>query len=205
MADDKEINTYTLTIKFGVDNPEYWQALGNFIEDFAVVESLLLMFMEHCVKINHDLSNAVFSGIRVQTMMDNIRRIWKIEKPTPESIKEIEEAFTHFKWILDARNTMVHFYSVLDEEKGHIVSNAQRALTPEAIKEIRISPTTISDMRSDLKKIGSCFMKAAFLSTIPDKSKEKIMWNDRALQNAWQYTPPQVLQRSSKKPKRSDR
>ncbi len=133
----------------------YWQALGQFIDQFAAIEAAMQTALWHYANVPAPVAKAVFSGVRINTTMDFIRRLFEVSN-IDESIKaDAVYVFSQLSAINKARNDIVHFGAKFAGVEGSqaIVTNEALALTEERQKTIPISPEILVDMTADLRKI----------------------------------------------------
>ena len=136
------------------DEKEYWQALGRFIEAFAGIEYIMFLTLASHAKVSPGMSQAIFSGARVDASVDYIRRIFAVYDPGPENKKEFEELFEHLKFVNDLRNHVAHYPPGDKEGKDRIINNMWRALTLAKTKRMRVSADTLTAATHDVHKIS---------------------------------------------------
>ena len=181
-------------------DPSYWVALGHFVEAFALVEELLFATLRYYAGVSHNVSKAIFSGVRTDMSMEYIRRIIAVNNLDAERKIELDELFKHLKCISDLRNHVVHYGSFATNESGRIASNKSRALTPDKIKEFRVSAVILDGAARDLEKISSHLVLhlGSSKSSFAERARTFAVLND-----AWLYTPPpnpqQKVHKSSRK------
>lgn len=170
-----------------IDDPEYWKALGHFIEAFATAETVLFHTLAFCAGTSISTAKAIFPGTRTDQAIKSIHRLFEARPALNAEMKsELTDVLTHLKWIADARNLIVHYSSVVTSDKARIVSDITRALKPKNIKEQRVCQKILNAMTDDVTKIAHhlamiCAMPNASLA---EKARELPVLND-----AWQYTP----------------
>jgi hypothetical protein len=181
------------------NDPEYWQALGQFIEYFASIEGLMFNFLAFYAKVEDPIAKAVFSGVRADAAMDYIRRIVAVNDPGDERRHELDNVFKQLKSISDARNDIVHYMSFVTSDLGRIVSNISRAHLTKNIKERPVSPAILKTMTTDLEKIG---LHLVMHWVLPNASLAERARQEPILNNAWRYKPPQDQTMKVNKPVR---
>lgn len=107
-------------------DPNYWQALGHFIEAFANAEVAMFSLLAFYAKVQIKAARALFSGTRVDASIKLIRRMIATDLPAEERQKEIELAFSQLTAITDARNDIIHYGSFVTTE-GRMTTNISRA------------------------------------------------------------------------------
>jgi len=169
------------------DDPVYWQALGEFVEGFASIEAMLALTLSQYAGIRPLIGRAVFSGLRPDTAMSQVRRIMEISDRGEGAREEIEHIFAQVAILNDARNQVVHYPSFIIEGFGRVVSNASRSHVPRTLRELRVSPDILRDMSADLRVISVLLVNHAFRDQL---SKEERASFDAELARPWRYKPP---------------
>ena len=185
-----------------MDEPTYWQALGQFIETYAHTEAVLFETLASYTDIPIEVARAVFSGVRTDASMDFIRRIIAVNGLETEKHTDPGELFEHLKFITDLRNHVVHYRSFLTDDSVRMASNITRALSPEKIKELRVSAEILGKATHDLEKIYAQLgmdILAPMLS-LAQRARHLPVLND-----AWLYKPPPNPQKKVRKSSRKDR
>jgi hypothetical protein len=174
-----------------VDDPIYWQALGEFIEAFSGAEIMLLEYLRLCAKLRHNVANALLSGVHVDQMIRFIRRVWQIIPPDTDITEKLSGVLDQFKAISDTRNSVVHYVSLVSSDKGRISSNLTRALTERHIREHRVSPQILQEMTADVRKISNHLTYAVCALADPRLDRNELMNSFPALTASWRYRPPE--------------
>lgn len=172
-------------ISFG-DDPEYWKTLGRFIEAFASAEIVLFNLTAYYAKMPIQIAKVILSGSRTQVCIEHIRNIMALENFRDEIKNELTEVFSHLAAINTARNHILHYGSFETNDMGRIASNIARA-TPDKIRELRVSPSILSAMTSDLYKIGNHLV---MLRIRPNNSFAERADEMPILRVAWEYKFP---------------
>jgi hypothetical protein len=182
-------------------NEKYWAALGAFIETFAVVEDVLNSFLISYAKVTPGVGRALFSGTRCDAAIDNVRRIRTVKRAPQD--EGLETVFVHLKAISNVRNFLVH-YEHVGKDDDRIVSDRSRALTPDRVREHRVSSALLNEMTRDLHYIAN---RLNFRRWNPGGLRlETYSSHTRhVLTAAWQYIPPQDHQTKAPKRKRLGR
>ena len=185
-----------------VDDPEYWQALGKFVEQFATVESILFAYVASVILVSPAAARSIWPGTRTAELIEFIRRLWRAEEiwnDSSETGKPVSEIHTaqrieldpvlgQLKTINTVRNSVIHYATVITSDKGRISSNVSRAITWENVKEHRATSNILGQMTKDLEKIG--FHLASFIMTWKSPFAERAK-NWPLLNNAWLYKSEQ--------------
>ena len=69
-------------------DPVYFEALGRFAEEFAILEAVMFNTLAFYAKVPNNMARALFSGTRVRAAMGSVKRIIQIQNPG-EKIKKI--------------------------------------------------------------------------------------------------------------------
>jgi hypothetical protein len=182
------------------EDPKYWEALGRFIESFALVEDELSRLLAFYAKVTPSIARAVFSGARSDASMDFIRRVIAVDDPGSEKTEDLEDVFIQLKAISTVRNFLVHYRSI-GSGNDRIITDLSRSLTADRARQHRVSTEILTAMIIDLYQIAN---RLNF-----HRKSEKRPWAARSshtryvLGAAWRYKPPQDHQTKVSKPKRS--
>lgn len=177
-------------------DPDYFRALGKFVEAFSIAETLLFIHFVLLAEIDPKVARAVFAGIRCEVMIANIRHIWTVRPPSIEVVKELDPVLKQLKKISNVRNSVVH-HMVLSTDEGLFSSNYMRALTPEHIVAYRVSSELLGNMSKDLKKIGLHLSACTFAPSSAVGVRQ--MWQ-LVLERAWLYKAESGQKKKSRKP-----
>src|SRR5208282_2675555 len=133
-------------IKMGTKpDPAYWQALGEFIEMIANVETMTFYLLTLYAAVTPDHAAALFSGTRLLDAMKLIRRIIASAGAANKRHEELELLFAQLTAINAARNDIVHYGSIETVDFGRVTSNWTRAHIPE---NITVRPMSIEMLRA---------------------------------------------------------
>jgi hypothetical protein len=172
-------------------DPDYWQALGQFVEAFTRAENELFLYLIFITKVNKMVGKALFERDRCATLLATVERVWHVEPPPRAKRRELNRAIKQLRAIQDERNFIVHKISFVYEDVGRVATNRLRAHTERHVVEPAVSPSHLNKMTSDLVRITDHFLSSWFH---PDEPLAKRKNFYRALRNAWQYKPrPNVL------------
>lgn len=183
------------SIKFEAD-PAYWQALGEFVEEFASVEAMLLLAVSLYAGLRPLVGRAILSGMRPDAAVSYIRRITEVNPLGDDARQEIEHILGRVSVLNDFRNQVVHNPSFTVDGLGRIVSNAGRAHLYARIRETRVSPTILADATADLKAIGELLSYHLFRDTLTADGRTHF---GVILARAWRYKPAQQPQPQKQK------
>ena len=94
--------------------------LGQFCLGFAVTEMLLHHTVQELTGVNTNVFQAIFSGLRVDASIQNIKRLLQANDASEETRSAYAQIFTHIGFLLDARNLMLHYGVTMDHIKSEI-------------------------------------------------------------------------------------
>lgn len=183
-------------------DPAFYQALGRFIDAFAMTETALFQLLSFYVGIDSKMASAILSGVRIDGSISYIRRIMAMKDPGSEPRQELELLFGQLKEIADARNDIVHYWSYETSDAGRIVSNETRAHIPENRRERQISAEILDAMRADLHTI---IMHINLHLRFPDPKHAGARLIGLTQSGAWRYMPPSTHRKKAPKSGRKDR
>ena len=173
----------------------YWEALGRFVEHFAMAESALFLNLGHHAKVTDDIGKALFSGTRVDGAISFIRRIVQVAPPDAETVQELDDVLAQLQAINTVRNHLVHYGTEWsnDPSRERLSSNRMVALTERHLVEHRISSEMLDDMSIDLFKIYTHLMLQVLMpgASIKERVGLEIWPGGEALLAAWRYKRPQ--------------
>lgn len=175
----------------------YWQALGEFIEQFAAIESGMFFLLALYAGVDHLRAAALFSGTRVDAAIKLIRRIIATQagQYKPHEVlrhQELELLFAQIIVINSARNDVIHYTSINTENFGRVVSNWTRAHIPGNVSVRPMSKDILVAMTADLRTIAMHFF-AHTVESDADRDETRVKTRIDALSqpSSWQYKPPQ--------------
>ncbi len=178
----------------------YWQALGEFVDSFARLETILKHALIKMLGLSDPVGRVVTAGLRADTLATYITRVNELT-PFPGSDPEfVDQAIKQFSGINTVRNAILHS-GATDSISGWIrITNTLTARTPKRAREFLIEPMQIKAMTSDLVKLLAYFG----LFVVPVEIRPKMM--DRVqplLDRPWRSRPHELMNRSPENPKGS--
>lgn len=132
---------------------EYWAALGRFIHRFAMLEQQIHFMLRLYADTPHEISQAIFSGVRGKAGLDLINRLREV-KGLPDD-PDFKRAIVQFGVINGVRDLIVHSGAILYGDQ-FIASNINRTI-PRAQKKTPVSAKGLDDMTEDLQTIFAAF------------------------------------------------
>jgi hypothetical protein len=188
-----------------IPDPDYWLALGEFVESFAFAEISLFSCMAATVGISHSVAKAVVGGQHADQLITVVRRVWQVKPPDEDIRQKVNGALTQLALINEIRGSVVHYPSFDTDDKGRVSSNVSRALTltQRHHREVRVSPNVLKDLSADLKKISQHLTYAAVATLDHRTPRAELAGRLPALADAWRYKRDEDQSRS--KPTRKER
>jgi hypothetical protein len=169
-------------------DPAYWQALGQFIEAFAVVEASIFTTLAYYAKVTPSVARALFSGTRVDASISYIRRIWEVRPlKAPGRRADLDAIFQQLKAMTDMRNRILHYGTIVTSDRGRITSTHHRALVPDKIEERRASVQDLMDMTHDTALIANALLWDLHPETRAKRGTRG--YTQPILGSAWRYKP----------------
>lgn len=208
-------------------DPDYWQALGEFVETFATTEICLFYYLVRTAHLEASIARALFGTDRAESYATRIGRIWQVAPPSESLRQELEPVLNQFHAINSTRNIIIHYAShanyfaeprttsegdqrvtsegdrrVTRGTVHRISSDIVRAIDPERPRRRTVSAQIVRDMSADLHKIGRHLMSLYAYSKESFDVRADAM---PELRNAWRYIPepappPKSHQRQKDKP-----
>jgi hypothetical protein len=174
--------------------------LGQFCLAFAATEMHLHHAVQELTGVNTDVFRAIFSGLRVDASIQNIKRLLQANDVSEEIRTAYAEIFTHIGFLLEARNLMLHYGVTLDHVKREVISTNKRvALTATHEKTLPFSAEILQHLIHDTQKAN-----AHLLVEQQPRQKELMKAALREiLLKPWRYIPPKIAQ--PKPPQHSER
>ena len=158
----------------------YFRALGYFVHRFSETERAMQWTLWVLSGVTASVGRAVFSGVRIGTARDFIKRIF--EATNPEEWGHYEEGLKQLTEIIKARDDIMHYGAGFSDQQGElqaIVGNDFIAHTPSRVRRTRFSPETVLDMAADLGRIEAILIvgrvraadpQSPFLNTLEQKA-----------------------------------
>ena len=164
---------------------QYWQALGEFIEAFAVAENSLFLYMARLGEMPDPIARVVSASWKTGTLIKFVQDLWRI-KPLKAESAELAAVTAKLSSILAVRNTVIHYRSHVNEQGDRIAGNQERAMPWQTPKAERVSPTLLKNMTRDVLKIAAHFISVLLAPERPfaDRRSEVAL-----LEAAWRHKP----------------
>ena len=158
----------------------YMKSLGSFIDLFSIVENLVKRLMAHFAGVDEPTALALFSGVRTDQAIANIRRLHQARKA--ELDPALDAALQQMAVITNFRNDLLH-HRVDFTKTPPVTTNRAVVLSENAVRETVIGPDTLMDAGHDLGRI--ILILGVFLSDTRDGAD--LEW---ALSEPWRHKPP---------------
>jgi hypothetical protein len=148
------------------EDREYLLQLGRFVEQFAMMETVLFAYIAEVAGVPDPVLRIVSAGWRAGSMVTFIRNLWRVNPP-PSSAPDLAIALTQFSHIEDVRNKILHNASQSHwQSELRIKTNYGRHMPTKAPIAYGITASLLDDLTFDLGKILAHF--ASFLSGTAD-------------------------------------
>lgn len=132
---------------------QYWEALGNFVSMFSLVEENMQIALWRCARVKSPIAPAIFSGTRVDAASSYIKRIAEAENWPNRKRKELDDVFKQLGELTRVRNDILHYGASMRGPEEWVVSNKLVAHTQDRIRETKITPAILNIMTNDLHKV----------------------------------------------------
>jgi hypothetical protein len=168
--------------------PEYWGALGQFIEAFALAETALFVYFITWINIDLPMGKALFASSKCDQLFGLIHKAWHVRSLPEDEREPLDDLLLQFKAIKTVRNHVVHNRSRVSPDRGRITSNVARTYRDDQIIEQRVSPTLLYELSSDLGRITYHLMVLAMYAKVPSTDPDRVrQLRVPELGAPWQY------------------
>jgi hypothetical protein len=167
----------------------YWLTLGEFIDNFAKVETATHLALRWYTRTQTVVAKAVFSGVRADAAVEYLRRLAEAAFINASEWTELEPVLNQLRAINAMRNRILHEGAEAIAEGRGFTTNALRALTEQRITAFPISPEILAAMTRDLRKIF-IHLAVRHSGRVLRGAHPEL---DEILRASWQYKPPQPL------------
>lgn len=159
---------------------EYWRALGEFIEAFALAEDSLFQYVCRITEWPMDIARVAAAGWHTEAMVQFVRKMWKL-RPLPANTSELVSVLEVFMDINALRNSVIHNRSYMAIDGTRVSTNKLRR---RPASELAVSPRTLADATADLNKIDAHLLSALINPTLTFQRRAE-SWE--VLGTAWLY------------------
>ena len=159
-------------------SPEYFLSIfGQFVNQFALTENILFLFLTQLLGISRDEGAAILSGSKVAACCSSIRRLY--EARNRELPTEIEDCLSQLMVINSLRNDILHNGTTLQG----LVSTHVKAM-PAKTATFTITSGSLRAATTDLFKISTVL--TLFAGPVDWTQEEAVPYRD-AIKKPWQY------------------
>jgi hypothetical protein len=163
---------------------EYWRELGQFIQAFSDAEYHLISLLRKYANLDEAAAWVLLSGTRLTEAKDQLYSL--LEVTNQKKLRDrLDRPLGQLAAINKIRNHLLHWVARFDGSPDLLVSNAFLSPSKEKLKEFRIKPEHLRQMRQDLYRITGLLM---MLEATPSAPSEEL---DSYLVGPWLYKPPQ--------------
>lgn len=173
---------------------EYWRELGQFIDAFADAEDRLISLLRKHARVSEKVAGVLFSGTRASEAKDKLYGLLDATGHR-ELKKRLEHPLGQLAAINTTRNHLIHWVARSDGTEDLLVSNAYLSPSQEKLKEFRIGPKHMRQMRQDLYRINAMLM----MEESPPSRRDADL--EAYLAGPWLYKSPQPSRQRKKFPK----
>ena len=179
----------TLTVRalLGPDVPQYWQALGSFVDRFTGVELNLQTLLWEFAGVPAPTAQAVFKNISINRAMEIVWRVADAQKWPEERKAELKPIFDQLKKINNLRNDLLHLGAKFEGEGRWSVSNQLLAYTEKKVRTQQITIPNLEAATSDLTAIHSRLTLFAFGAVMASDTRSSF---EAMAKRGWRYEPP---------------
>jgi len=168
-----------------LDDPEYLIGLGQFIAQFAQVESVLNQAVWHFSKLGKDpqIARAIFGPLRVDAATNHLNRLIEARHLRGRNIEELKLILNHLGQIARMRNDIVHLGA--DGYGRLTVTNRPYVHARNRIRTAVVNAKILKQMEDDLLDM---FTSLSIISgEATDRSMRK--WQGFLSKETWRYKP----------------
>ncbi|MFO1162565.1 MAG: hypothetical protein U1E60_27265 [Reyranellaceae bacterium] len=180
----------------------YWMALGEFVDSFARLETVLKHFLIRMLSLNDEVGRVVTAGLRADTLAAYILRVNELTPLSATDSKFVEEAIKHFSAINTVRNSILHSGVSDIHEEQYRITNMLTARTPRHEREFFVTPEKIQGMSDDLVRLLAYFGLHAVRTEVAAPVRASLQ---PVLNRAWQSKPLELMNRSPENHRDSQR
>jgi len=177
----------TVGALLGPDVPQYWQALGCFVDRFTGVEVFLQQLLWLFAGLPGPTAQAVFRNTSTDRAMQAIRRIADAQKWTEERKAELTSIFKQLEAINQLRNKLLHLGAKFEGQGQWSVSNELLTYTKEKVRTQSLTIATLQAATSDLTHIHLRLTLFAFAEQMPPDTRSLF---EASGTMPWRYEPP---------------
>lgn len=136
----------------GDDVQLYKEAIGDFLQTYARVESTAFELLQHYAGVSNQVARALFSGTRMKGALEYVKRIAEFTGKSGEIQEELRVISQQIGEITKARDLLVHYGTGFTSSGQGIISN-MRVAGERTLQERPMSREILYDMKRDLEKL----------------------------------------------------
>jgi len=204
MASSSSLGTSVYHIP-AADTPEgkeriraYYEALGRFVDMFAVVETAVTLTLWTYAKTKSEIAKIILAGVRIDQGCNFIKQLATASDSSAENRADLECVFQQLGIITGVRNDTLHFGAQSVAEGRAIVTNSLKAKGEPTV--FPISPDMLNDMTADLRKIVVHLNHKHLGRPMPLLGTLERDALASVFQSPWRYKHPVAPKPESKKP-----
>lgn len=167
--------------------PGYFDALGRFVDLFALAETAVQLAFWHHAKLDHDVARALLGGTRSEEVLNRLSRLTEVGKLDAAIFVNLKPILDQYNSINKIRNNILHYGSQTKVDGRRIISDWMRALTHERTVSFQITNALLEDMSADLKKIIA-LLHTQHMGRPPLRGNHPEL--DALLRGPWQHKSP---------------
>lgn len=171
----------------------YWYASGRFLYHFARVEHTMGFTLRRVARVSPGVGRAIFSGTRVRTGIDHIRRIY--EERQLKLPLYIDEAFAILGTLNTSRDLLLHYGLWLEKPNLAVIDTSYRTVKTRS-KKIALTVQDIDDMNNDLIVAWARLLIFNFEHSRARSFPHEAGWREAA-QRPLRYKPPAPIRAKS--------
>lgn len=170
--------------KRGKLRQEYLATLGEFVDTYASIESLVHHSFRLFAKMNSEMAMAIKGAMRLSDLMTLIKRVMVVKKWLAEDCAEISGAFEQLNVISEFRDRVLHRGATIEKE-GHLQSSNLATMKSFDLAEFVVFKVSdIENAAADLRQIRSRIGLVLYRRKITTEfSRESI----EAVRQPWLY------------------
>ncbi len=161
---------------------DIYEAFGRFINRYSKVEEIIHVFFRYSSGMSIDAARVISSGMRVQDIIERIRKLNVIQERSEEFRQQINDIFCQFDTIGKLRHNLVHRSGNASKDL-YITTNL---ITSKANNEYEMLLTKLSDIKNASKDLKVIRLKLFFIMN-PDQHFFRQHPEESYSSYTWQY------------------
>jgi hypothetical protein len=139
------------------DTPAYWQALGQFVQEFSEVERDTNMLLWYLTDSDVTVAAAIYrERMPISQVMAAVEKLYPIRMTEARAVQVMKRNLKQLRRITDLRNDLLHNGTTFTDSGAEIVRvlSARRERN-ETAPSVAISVATLINLRSDCAWLGT--------------------------------------------------